>query len=766
MGVGYWFPEAIRDEMYEKVSKYLDALGKLDCAKDRLFCGVLSDAKVVLEAALPETKVALGSLVVAKTRLSTMDAAAKIWHGWFDSSCGTAILADADLLLAASALDDQCVEDYRLSKKAIEEDGMPTRSGPQSIEGDVDMVWNGQTTGLLGDACRHLVQALKAWSPIGSDEYMSGIIATIDKIIDAIMFVDVACLARTASTCGTMLAAWDAAFRNMPIDKALPLVSESIAASARDFDLDDQDAEVEYDCLKIMKEAAAGLDCLKGRSTDVDGVLGQLHDIMAAMKNNRSFRVHLRSETQYKAAIISECFDSLPGDFGKLVDEHKQSPKNSFLQSVILLAQHQQAPAASLGLRIWTTSCVMMSSPSEGAEPIPLDFHQMDACSILKVGSDSPCTQYLLDRFLKHNAKDAVAVFWQSVPFLHSFTMPSARVLSAMDTAEGFLKCILPAASWKEVSGMVDSLIEQGSLDGIRTALHRLPCAKVCSVTSDLLGLSGDIGIECQGVGILQGATSADKMMTIMGLYNEVAQAASLATWLYCKHLSPKVFVRTFKPDREQFASIVVNPSFEAGITFLNTLCTRLDSLLTQVSECMDSISGLQVGSSGLRGLLGALVGFLGKAIHTSMTTLSEKLDETASSCEALCPRWSHIIGQDEYKQQLVRKQLLKAPGRSTLPEMSNKLWTFSQSLRALPKTWAFVGDAAWGDSLPASLENAAAVNEMAALCLSVIAACNILEEFGNTQAGKAMAIDMLSTDRPVGFPKVLETKLQKLSRQ
>ena len=65
-----------------------------------------------------------GQLSAAKNRLSSDDGN-KVWTLWFGSSAGTVVLADADMLLAASALDDECYEDFVLCGHVLSQEGMP-----------------------------------------------------------------------------------------------------------------------------------------------------------------------------------------------------------------------------------------------------------------------------------------------------------------------------------------------------------------------------------------------------------------------------------------------------------------------------------------------------------------------------------------------------------------------------------------------------------------------------------------------------------------
>lgn len=112
-----------RDSADKTADKVLDdwvkILQELEALATRLpdsqeFHNILLDTRVVLEASMPDTKVAPGDLSAAKLRLQS-PAGAKAWQLWFGSPAGCVVVADADIVLAASALDDQCAEDRALA---------------------------------------------------------------------------------------------------------------------------------------------------------------------------------------------------------------------------------------------------------------------------------------------------------------------------------------------------------------------------------------------------------------------------------------------------------------------------------------------------------------------------------------------------------------------------------------------------------------------------------------------------------------------------
>ena len=329
--------KVIRDELLHRVTIYMETMGKMKSSGK--FVEVLSDAKVVLEAALPETKIKPGQLMGAKARLSEESCAAKIWHGWFESSSGTVILADADMLLAASALDDQCLEDYLMCEKVMDEEGMPKRNEHGFIEGLFDMVVNGHTTALMSDSGKQLVMAMKSWSAMGAEEYMPRVATSITRLTDCIYFVDAACSQKFATTWGACLTMWDDAFTDMPSDKPLPLVPENMAIHARGIDFEGTE-KVEDALVAAASTTIAGLeDTLRGRSEETERALSQMREALNTFKHNQLCRDHLRSDGVDKASIVAEAFDALPFDFKDMIDEYRASSQNSLIGKLMQIWQ-------------------------------------------------------------------------------------------------------------------------------------------------------------------------------------------------------------------------------------------------------------------------------------------------------------------------------------------------------------------------------------------------------------------------------------------
>lgn len=184
---------------------------------------------------------------------------------------------------------------------------------------------------------------------------------------------------------------------------------------------------------------------------------------------------------------------------------------------------------------------------------------------------------------------------------------------------------------------------------------------------------------------------------------------------------------------------------------------------LASVSGLLNSIDGLRAGAAAVARVMAGLDAFATMSRKAILSGIASKIDELAAVCEKRAPRWTHIVGDSDYKAALAKRQLLKSPARNILPDLSNRLYTLVADVE---KDLTFVGieSAASADEVAESLANGSAVWEMCSMTISVIAATNILEEFGQCAAGKQMAVTFMGSPRPKGFPRILETRIKELA--
>lgn len=228
--------DTVRDELLSIVSGFNALMARLPHASQ--FHATLNDAKLVLEASIPDTKVAPGHLAAAKRRLQGAENA-KLWKLWFGSPAGCVILADADMVLAASAMDDQCEEDFMLCRKVLDEAGMP-RSATTSCAGSLEFFTTGQLGLLLQDAARQLNAALRQWSPVGLDDHRSQVIATIHHIVDCASFADDVATHLLAETWHDRVKVWASCLKDKSLSHKMPLVPEDVAEAAKQLEMPEQ----------------------------------------------------------------------------------------------------------------------------------------------------------------------------------------------------------------------------------------------------------------------------------------------------------------------------------------------------------------------------------------------------------------------------------------------------------------------------------------------------------------------------------------------
>ena len=119
-------------------------------------------AMAVLEASAPETKIAPAQLIEAKLKLQQQEDYKKLWHFWFQSSAGTVLVADADMLLVASALDADCLNELMLCIKVLEVQGVPRRGdGAEAgrLVGAEKLLEKDKLSGIFADASKQLTMA-------------------------------------------------------------------------------------------------------------------------------------------------------------------------------------------------------------------------------------------------------------------------------------------------------------------------------------------------------------------------------------------------------------------------------------------------------------------------------------------------------------------------------------------------------------------------------------------------------------------------------
>lgn len=128
-------------------------------------------------------------------------------------------------------------------------------------------------------------------------------------------------------------------------------------------------------------------------------------------------------------------------------------------------------------------------------------------------------------------------------------------------------------------------------------------------------------------------------------------------------------------------------------------------------------------------------------------------------------PRYEHIITATTYNSSLIKSQILKNPLRATLADRISELAMLKDSAAT------FVGrltddllepapDAMASPEVPPVMLAADAALQMGSTPVASIAACNIIEEFGETARGRDMAAQLLRKGA-AGLPESLNRRLQ-----
>lgn len=120
-----------------------------------------------------------------------------------------------------------------------------------------------------------------------------------------------------------------------------------------------------------------------------------------------------------------------------------------------------------------------------------------------------------------------------------------------------------------------------------------------------------------------------------------------------------------------------------------------------------------------------------------------------------LLPRYDHIASDSAYNGKLAKAQLLTCAARGRLADDISGL---SMSIAGTKQLISFLGKAGYEHTEVVAAESSL---EMAQKMVTVLAACNAVEEFKNTSRGQQMAAALLakaSEHLPLALRKELET--------
>jgi hypothetical protein len=261
----------------------------------------------------------------------------------------------------------------------------------------------------------------------------------------------------------------------------------------------------------------------------------------------------------------------------------------------------------------------------------------------------------------------------------------------------------------------------------------------------------GNLGVE---------AVSAT-MEVIAKFATCLAIASGLATKLFDKN----AFVMKNPSGTED--TQIVHPVLVMMMHELFEKATQLKKELTDDTYTMASSVFMTVfPKASMLQLVMIILQWHSFAENYALGKLVGHLEVSAAACETTCPRWSHIISADIYKGNLAKRQLLEGQTRAQLPPATEKLRAFFRSLTDLGDSWPLEKPVAEMAISADACSNVAGILDMAAEAMTIVAACNIIEDFAKTSEGKRMATQFLQLNEMKNFPKILESKLKHIASQ
>lgn len=258
--------------------------------------------------------------------------------------------------------------------------------------------------------------------------------------------------------------------------------------------------------------------------------------------------------------------------------------------------------------------------------------------------------------------------------------------------------------------------------------------------------------------------------MWLSHIIRTVGQFATIVSWccfIQSAYFEKQAFIVSGSGGKatSQGDQRVVDPYF---VKLMAQLRKTVHSMSEQSSTLKASLTkdNVTIHFTGevMQRLLTALMAWLDLAQRRCFKELALKLDEQATACEAASPRWNHIITNDSYKGNLARRQLLSEKTRTALPVAESRLASLLESIKSLPVLWNLGKSAEEVNELSESVTNAQSIAQMSADAMTIVAACNIVEEFGATAQGKAHAQTFLAANKMANFPKSLDARLRQIA--
>lgn len=746
--------DAIRDTLTEVITKFKQTLARMDGDHTK-FQAALEHALTILDAAQPESKILPGQLIDAKTALSDDDQFKKLWHLWFQSATGTVLLADADMLLVASALDVECSQEFALAQRVLEEGDMP-RSENGRLLGSLQMVKTDTMAPLVQDASRQLCKALKSWSPVGIEENAAGICNVINSIGDILAFFDCAAAAVVTMAWHEQIDDWSQHFAKVPLDMNMPLVPEEMANAAGRL-MHPEILVDDFDLFQAVQELMNNFTRLKKASPDMARVIDEFQVRYAHALNNFNVLSLLHAEATDLALLVQDSFDKMPVRFPDLIRGYQDDRSASALG--VALRVHERR-TTGFENAVFAADCDHMAV-LDNEDKSQCEIRIREVAVLVQDMLNNNCQRYFTMRFVVNNLQEALTSFWESVEFL---TRP---VNDAADGEPPMLKELLmfmTAEQAKSLSDDVQNVFDKAGSGFDGKLLRNLAPStgyEVCSMFAELSKVS-----MVKLPGVFHGEQGTVQIMDIFSMLHSAYQTCAVFCWVFQKYLRTggAPIMVTIEAKGADLASMTPDRDFKAAFEFARGTMSNFKQDANRSMTMMNGISGLRFNGLGAQHMLAGLDAILGQAQVVALQRFAAVVEEQATLCEQLCPRFSHIISDEEYKATLAKRQILRAPGRQRLPDAANKL----ESLMTAAKLEVWLGTQPFASEpwLHDARSLAESTLEMANLAIAVTAACNLIEDFSGSTECIGMAKEFLKEARPKGFPRILVTKVEEIAKR
>ena len=455
-----------------------------------------------------------------------------------------------------------------------------------------------------------------------------------------------------------------------------------------------------------------------------------------------------------------------------MMESHFQEGEQSFLSGVIRVAQRRRSMVAKeLDLN---GACKLTSDDQDDVgQDQTADARELalipecaatDIVSMVMSMRASKATKYVASRFMDGNIEVAMAFFWTHAQRIADAKIMERPDIFACESPRQALEKMLPASTVEALAVDMQKAMDSES-HSYREACAALPASRSHVVLVWFLRLGQATEIDLGGIGFAKQPLKAADILQVVPVCAKMVESACFASWFIATCLDKNALVLESNDEKGgELPRMEYNSLIKDALVFAKeTVQTLRDIATPSVSLLTDVEAHLVLGPKQALmwcDALSALTEFVAKQ---ALRRLGDKIDEVAEQCEKMTPRWGHIVSDDSYKQTLVRRQLLNSPSRHSLLAVAARLTSLLESTR---ESSLIVGGVAADDDATISdaMANGIAVFDASSDAVSLMAALNIIEDFGMTPDGKKLASSFLTEALFKGFPKAVEAKLRRIA--